>query len=312
MANQYPAAVDAARTAARLVLALQGDRSVPRIRKPDGSPVSGADLAAQAVVGLGLEERFVGEEGPEALEDPALMTWVLAAVRRVRPGTTEAEVKAGLSLGTADPTDGFWTLDPIDGTKGFLRGDHFCLALARIEGEHPVFAALACPRLGATSLDGAGVLLVAEAGAGTLQGPLDRPELQPIARPPVRDGAPIRLARSVERSHRAVHPSDDALFERAGLTAGPPVPLDGQVKYAAVARGDADVFWWRPREATDRAAIWDHAAGALVAQEAGCVVTDLDGAGLDFSAGASLDRNRGILAAPPELHARLSAAISAT
>ena len=30
----------------------------------------------------------------------------------------------------------FWTLDPIDGTKGFLRGGQYAIALALLEGGH--------------------------------------------------------------------------------------------------------------------------------------------------------------------------------
>ncbi len=43
--------------------------------------------------------------------------------------------------------------------------------------------------------------------------------------------------------------------------------------------------------------IWDHAAGTLLASEAGCVVTDGFGRALDFSRGRLLDRNQGIVAA---------------
>ena len=44
-------------------------------------------------------------------------------------------------------SDRFWTLDPIDGTKGFLRGEQYAVALALIVGGEVVVAALACPSL---------------------------------------------------------------------------------------------------------------------------------------------------------------------
>ena len=43
--------------------------------------------------------------------------------------------------------DRFWTLDPIDGTKGFLRGEQYAVALALIVGGEVTVAALACPNL---------------------------------------------------------------------------------------------------------------------------------------------------------------------
>ena len=42
----------------------------------------------------------------------------------------------------------FWTLDPIDGTKGFLRGDQYVVALALVVKGEVQIGALACPNLG--------------------------------------------------------------------------------------------------------------------------------------------------------------------
>jgi 3'(2'), 5'-bisphosphate nucleotidase len=55
--------------------------------------------------------------------------------------------------------------------------------------------------------------------------------------------------------------------------------------------------------------IWDHAAGALIVEEAGGKVTDLDGNLLDFSHGARLGSNRGILATNGPIHNALLSAI---
>ena len=41
----------------------------------------------------------------------------------------------------------FWTLDPIDGTKGFLRNAQWCTALTLIHSYKPSFAVLGCPNL---------------------------------------------------------------------------------------------------------------------------------------------------------------------
>ena len=57
--------------------------------------------------------------------------------------------------------------------------------------------------------------------------------------------------------------------------------------------------------------IWDHAAGALVATEAGCFVTDIRGSALDFSHGRGLEKNKGIVCAPPRVHGHVIGAIEA-
>ena len=55
----------------------------------------------------------------------------------------------------------------------------------------------------------------------------------------------------------------------------------------------------------------DHAAGALIASEAGCFVTDIFGHALDFSKGRGLEKNKGIVCAPPRVHGQVLGAIKA-
>jgi 3'-phosphoadenosine 5'-phosphosulfate (PAPS) 3'-phosphatase len=40
-----------------------------------------------------------------------------------------------------------WILDPIDGTKGFIRGEHFCVALGMAHDGVPTIGVLGCPNL---------------------------------------------------------------------------------------------------------------------------------------------------------------------
>lgn len=55
-----------------------------------------------------------------------------------------------------------------------------------------------------------------------------------------------------------------------------------------------------------REKIWDHAAGTVIFEEAGGVISDAAGQPLDFSRGRYLDGlHRGIVAATPELHKRV-------
>ena len=129
--------------------------------------------------------------------------------------------------------------------------------------------------------------------------------------------ADVRLCESVESGHSA-HDRSAMISASLGIVKQP-VRLDSQAKYAVVARGQADVYLRLPTESGSRAVggetyverIWDHAAGALIAQEAGCTVTDALGNPLDFSHGRGLEANRGIVCAAPDLHPRLIRAIAA-
>jgi 3'(2'), 5'-bisphosphate nucleotidase len=94
------------------------------------------------------------------------------------------------------------------------------------------------------------------------------------------------------------------LLDRIGVSADP-VRLDSQAKYAVLARGQADAYLRLPTSKEYVEKIWDHAAGSLVASEAGAIVTDATGAPLDFGQGARLSANRGVIAAASGLHERL-------
>jgi 3'(2'), 5'-bisphosphate nucleotidase len=84
-------------------------------------------------------------------------------------------------------------------------------------------------------------------------------------------------------------------------------------KYAAIARGDAEIFM-KFAKAGYKEKIWDHAAGVLIVQEAGGVVTDAGGRPLDFSKGRFLEGlDRGIVACcGKSLHNKIIAAVDAS
>ncbi|MCH8270059.1 MAG: hypothetical protein IH985_02470 [Planctomycetes bacterium] len=84
--------------------------------------------------------------------------------------------------------------------------------------------------------------------------------------------------------------------------------LRGQ-QYAVVGRGQADAYLRLPAKKGYIERIWDHAAGSLIATEGGCFVTDIHGRALDFSHGRGLQKNVGIVCAPPRVHGALIEAI---
>ena len=60
-----------------------------------------------------------------------------------------------------------------------------------------------------------------------------------------------------------------------------------------------------PTRADYREKIWDHAAGALIVEEAGGTVTDITGRPLEFHHGRELSANRGVIATNGRLHKRV-------
>jgi HAL2 family 3'(2'),5'-bisphosphate nucleotidase len=303
-------------------------RDMDRVRaiiKDDRSPVTIADYGAQAVVGRTLRERLgpgvvmVGEETSAFLRNPendAQLAATLAAVQDVWESATEDALLDAIDVGAGDTHHaGFWTLDPIDGTKGFLRGQQYAVSLAYIERGEVVVAAMGCPNLPArfdASLDEPdphGCLYLAIRGEGVWEMPADDRAARPVRLTPISSGSgrAISLCTSVDESHSNLERTAEVMA-RVGPVREPS-RLDSQAKYAVVARGQADAYLRIPTKKGYSEYIWDHAPGALIATEAGIAVTDIDGKLLDFGQGRRLTLNRGILVGPPQVHGRILGAI---
>jgi 3'(2'), 5'-bisphosphate nucleotidase len=286
------------------------------VSKDDRSPVTVADLAIQVVVSRRLADAFPGdrllaEESSAVLErQPELTHRVLALVRRHLPDVDARSLVGALDRGDAAAAVGrTWVLDPIDGSKGFLRGDQFAVALALVVDGNVSAGVLGCPNLAADPRDdeaGRGVVFAATRGAGATAVPLDGGEPRAIAVDVVEDPAAARFCESVESAH-ADHSEQAEIARRLGITA-PPVRIDSQCKYGVVSRGEASIYLRLPKKKDYREKVWDHAAGAIVLEEAGGRVTDLAGQPLDFSQGRLLGTHVGIVATNGRLHDRVVAA----
>jgi 3'(2'), 5'-bisphosphate nucleotidase len=196
-------------------------------------------------------------------------------------------------------------LDPVDGTKGFLRGEQYAIALALVDSGKVVVGVLGCPNLprpGERGVGG-GFLFHTSAGNGAWAAPVSEGEPNAIRVDRVDDPARAIVCESVEAAH-AAHSVQAGIARRLGITA-PPYRIDSQCKYAVLARGEASVYLRLPRDEAYREKVWDHAAGAIVIAEAGGRVSDLDGNPLDFSAGRRLATGRGIVATNGLLHDRV-------
>ncbi|MBX3424906.1 MAG: 3'(2'),5'-bisphosphate nucleotidase [Pirellulales bacterium] len=308
-------AVAAVREAAQLVRLVQSELIGGALTKDDRSPVTVADFAAQALVAHRLQAWneqavLVGEENAAVLREEAgreTLEQITRFVATVLPEATADAVCEWIDRGDTEPPAEFWTLDPVDGTKGFLRGDQYAVALALIRNGQVEIGALGCPELeGAAraAKGGAGSVVVAVRGQGVRTQPLDEPQAPWIELRVADVAAPAeaRLLRSVEKGHTDTG-GIGALVEKLAVSA-PPVPLDSQAKYAVLAAGGGDVLLrlLSPGRPDYREKIWDQAAGSIVVEEAGGRVTDLDGKPLDFAHGRTLATNRGVLATNGKLH----------
>jgi 3'(2'), 5'-bisphosphate nucleotidase len=244
-----PAIVALARHAGAAILDVKRKAVADVETKADGSPVTLADRAAHDLIVAGLralEPRFevLSEEGD-----------LQATAERIR----------------AAPDTPFWLVDPLDGTKEFVRElGEYTVNIALVENGTPVLGVVHPPEqdrvyyaargFGAHRQDGRAAPLTLAANARQ------------------------REARVVaSRSH--LNDATRALIDRLSTSTGGVelVQRGSSVKLCAVAEGSADVY---PRLAPTF--IWDTAAGCIVAREAGCAVVDPSGTPLDYTPAGDL------------------------
>lgn len=332
-ARELAAAIAAVRDAAHVCRNVQKNLvTAATLEKKDKSPVTVADFASQALVCASLAgssaagssaaassgvPAVVGEEDAAELRESgaeATRDQVVEHVRGVRgPDVSPDQALDWIDLGGVTPdgsTERYWTLDPIDGTKGFLRGEQYAIALGLLEHGRVQLGVLGCPNL--PGPDGRpGCLLTAVRGEGARIHPLDGTGTDggvPIRVSDVVDTAAARFCESVESGHSDQDQSAQ-IANALGITEEP-VRVDSQCKYAIVAQGEAQIYLRLPTRKDYREKIWDHAAGMIVVEEAGGRVTDVRGHDLDFGHGRKLENNAGIIATNGPIHDRVLEAVA--
>lgn len=292
------------------------------LEKNDRSPVTVADYASQIILIHGLrtltpEMPVTAEEDAGDLRKPEnrdLLDQVLSFCRRVHPDLTADAALDLLDAGNhpGGPDQPFWTLDPIDGTKGFLRGDQYAVALAGLQDGQVVTAYLGCPNLGEPNASkGLGRLFTAHVEEGArvrAQSDFEHPKAIAVDR--TNDPAAWRFCEPFESGHSA-HDQSSAVVDHLGITRDP-VRMDSQCKYAVVAAGLSHAYLRLPTRPGYEEKIWDHAAGSLIVEEAGGIVSDVDCLPLDFTRGPTLKNNRGVVADCGLFHDDLVQAIQRT
>lgn len=317
--QEQQVAIAAVTAAAKLCEQVRQDKGSSAITKPDSSPVTIADFGAQAVICQALSAAFpqdsiIGEEDSKLLQTRTeQLTQVTQYVQAQLSEATSEAVTAWIDRGSGEVQSRYWTLDPIDGTKGYVRGDQYAVALALVEEGEIKLGVLGCPALPIDFTQpnvGRGVLFVAVKGQGTTMIPLTGGEPRPIHVNPVDDVYSRQLVESVEWEHG--HPElQEAVAQAVGLTA-PTLRIDSQAKYGVVARGQAALYirFPSPVNPDRRQNTWDHAAGVIVVEEAGGRVSDMYGQPLDFSFGYQLLNNQGIVASNGAIHEAVLAAVA--
>lgn len=170
-----------------------------------------------------------------------------------------------------------WVVDPIDGTKAFLRGEPgFCISIARLENSRSVAGALFNPLTNE-------MLAAAEGKGATLNGETIR------AMPTCSLGECGMILRPEIHDRLMAHPG----WPQTRILKPMPNSIAYRIALVAAGRWDAAIGLQRTND-------WDIAAAVLILQEAGGIATD--GSGQPFSFNREVTRHLGVVAAGAELH----------
>jgi 3'-phosphoadenosine 5'-phosphosulfate (PAPS) 3'-phosphatase len=302
-------ALDAARAAIAVAMRARGRNAVAE-RKRDSTIATVADVAAQVACARALRggegEDFVGEETTRALDgDADVVTAILTACGA---GVDETEARERLRE-TSGGIGRYWVCDPLDGTKAFAASDdddadkQYVLGLALMSDVGtPEIAVMIAPKW-----PGGGLEVVAARGRGCFARSRDD-ETSAFRRVSCAQPKALSDANVVISAHESF---ESLPLGRAGVSPARVRRLccGSLCKYVDVVAGSSSIFIQHAKEGGDDACVnsWDHAAGVLCAEEAGCVVTDLHGRSLGFL-GRDGDRRRfspgggGVICAAKSVH----------
>ncbi|KAJ9121562.1 hypothetical protein QFC22_002181 [Naganishia vaughanmartiniae] len=261
MTKEAQVAVLAVIRACQLTKSVQNTLTVDeKVTKPDKSPVTVGDLAAQSLISLHLldsfpEDKIVGEEDTTELrQNDGLRSKVVQLVNegfakgRAEPGAwsegktfSESEILSAIDAGSdaGGGTGRLWTIDPIDGTLGFLRKEQYAVCLALIVDGQVELGVLACPNLGTNSVDdeAKGVLFLARKGEGSWSRPIESAEYKQLSLPASIPSSSIRFLESVESGHSA-HGIQARIGALLGVPENTSLRMDSQAKYGCLGRGE--------------------------------------------------------------------------
>ena len=198
------------------------------------------------------------DESPVTEADRAGERLILQRLAEVFPGVTAISEEHASEFGAPDSVGSrFFLVDPVDGTKAFVRGDpNFTVNIGLIEDGVPVAGAVCAPATG-------------EVWFTTAEGAMKRASPTSLEAPvrvrPWPTGKAVALVSHTMKEEKAAELAAEYGFDLRA-------PMDSSIKLCRIAEGAADIY---PRHGPTME--WDTAAGHAVLAAAGGTFLQPDG-----------------------------------
>lgn len=211
--------------------------------KTDQSPVTQADVAANAVINAGLTQidstiPILSEENNE-IDYAVRKTW-----------------------------NRYWLVDPLDGTRGFIRRDaSFCVNIALIENHKPILGVIYAPveKYAVYAARNQGVFLLHDG------------KVKSISAAQFKENT-LHILTGKYDKHPQFRERLQMHFHHLSIT-----EMNSALKFAKIAQGFGDLY-----VRIGPTSEWDTAAGQCIVEEAGGLVVDFEGQPLQYNAKSSL------------------------
>ena len=267
LGTELIAAIELARAAGDVVLKYRGGELGVELKAGD-EPVTLADRAASELIVAGLAARFADPIVSEELE--------------MAEGVLQSTIAGRL-----------WLVDPIDGTKDFIRGSEgFSVMIGLLRAGRPVVGVVHQPAVDAPH--GRTFIATPDGGAHVITSA----GVQPLRVSDIAAASDARLVASA--SHRS--PDIDKVKTALGIDNEQNVGSVG-VKLCLIALGLRDLYV----NPVAKTKVWDTCAPEAILVGAGGKLSDLNGAAIDYT---ELRQRRGLVASNGRVHTEVVAKLA--
>ncbi|MFX0137964.1 MAG: 3'(2'),5'-bisphosphate nucleotidase CysQ [Candidatus Hodarchaeota archaeon] len=262
------------------------EKGIASFLKSDQSPVTMADFASQIYIVSKLNDYFPDDE--IIAEEENIDYINLKAENLIKQcfdelGIEELKlIKENITY-RGKSSQRQWTIDPIDGTAGYLEGLSYAVGIGLMINSLPKICAIGVPNYNKKSL----AIFTAKEGQGA-QVSYDNKDFKTVRVSQREDIEKIRLCHSLHYDKPWVL----NFAQNIGIRNF--IQIDSMAKFCMVADGSADLYI-KPLDAA-RSFTWDFMPGDLIVREAGGDITDLDGNRLNFKKEKCLWTAPGIIA----------------
>ncbi|MBK9457821.1 MAG: hypothetical protein IPO24_20740 [Bacteroidetes bacterium] len=255
-----------------------------------------ADFGTQVIINKALcsispKQKIISEETSEEflkVTTPKQRAQIVTKVNQVlNEHLTQEEFVSWLDYGQDNISNKVWVIDPIDGTIEFVKSNQYVIGIGELENSIPVFSFLSSysPALNRA------IHYYTQKGKSYSYDSLKdiETELQ-VSNRWISNAQPYCNNSDLSKIYKMDFVEDDVFSTLKG--------------YISIATGESDVLI-SMNFANTSLKVWDHVGGVRLLQNAGGIISDVDGTSLDFSKGNILCNNKGALLSNGKFHDKL-------